>query len=190
MKKLNIILVSILLLTSCTGKQAISTSTSPVSPDGTITSPATSAPLITPTASPEPVDYSTYSESKDAAVAYLISRLNDGTDSVYVYKDFSDSANHFTQKAKIDDGNSDFVYDMNENWQEDPYSGDSAIECRVKTSGNSWGGWLFVNGYLPKGETVPHLSFGEISGTGLDLTGVGRDRDVRDGRVLRLAGTV
>ena len=119
----------------------------------------------------EAVDFSVYAESKDAAVAYLKARLDEGAAAVYIYKDFSDSANHFTQKAKIDDGNSDFVFDMNENWRDDPYSGDSAIECRVRTEGNSWGGWLFLNGVLPQGETVPLLSFGEVEGAGLDLVG-------------------
>jgi len=98
-------------------------------------------------------DFAAYQASKDAAMAYLKARQDDGADVLYVYRDFSLAENHFTQKAKIDDGNSDYVYDMNENWQDDPYSGDSAIEVRVKTAGQSWGGWLFLNGYLPEGET-------------------------------------
>jgi hypothetical protein len=39
---------------------------------------------------------------------------------------------------------------MNENCQIDPYSGDSCIECKVTTLWNNWGGWLFINGYLPQ----------------------------------------
>ena len=117
-----------------------------------------------------PADYSVYRDAKNSAIAYLQTGLT-GDLSLYIYKDYSDAANHFTQRAKIDDGNSDFVFDMNENWQDDPYSGSSAIEVRVKTAGNSWGGWLFVNGYLPEGETVPRLSFGEINGAGEDLSG-------------------
>ncbi|NPV40655.1 MAG: hypothetical protein HPY72_04830 [Anaerolineae bacterium] len=116
-------------------------------------------------------DFAAYQASKDAAMAYLKARQDDGADVLYVYRDFSLAENHFTQKAKIDDGNSDYVYDMNENWQDDPYSGDSAIEVRVKTAGQSWGGWLFLNGYLPEGETQPKLNFGEVDGAGLDLSG-------------------
>ena len=119
-------------------------------------------------------DFAPYQTSKDAAVAYLKARQDDGADVLYVYRDFSLADNHFTQKAKIDDGNSDYIYDMNENWQGDPYSGDSAIEVRVKTAGQSWGGWLFLNGYLPKGETQPKLNFGEVQGTGLDLSGASK----------------
>ena len=119
-------------------------------------------------------DFALYQTSKDAAVAYLKARQDDAADMLYVYRDFSLAENHFTQKAKIDDGNSDYIYDMNENWQGDPYSGDSAIEVRVKTAGQSWGGWLFLNGYLPKGETQPKLSFGEVQGAGLNLSGASK----------------
>lgn len=166
MKKLTLILICGLLLCSCTSTQVDETAAA-------TTATSTTLPVLpTKTASPEPdLDLSVYAASKDLAVSYLISRLDEVSNSLYIYQDFSDAVNHFTQKAKIDDGNSEFVFDMNENWQDDPYSGDSAIECRVKTVGDSWGGWLFLNGYLPKGETVPLLSFGEVPGVGLDLTG-------------------
>lgn len=130
---------------------------------------------IPPTQTVDPVslrpDYTPFISSKDSAVDYLTDVLERSVYPLYIYRDFSDSANRFTQKAKIDDGQSDFVFDMNENWQEDPFLGSSAIQARVKTAGRSWGGWLFVNGYLPDGETVPQLTFGERPGTGLDLTG-------------------
>lgn len=126
---------------------------------------------LTPEPSPDPeVDFSVYETAKKAAINYLEDGLQ-GDPSIYVYKDFSAADNHFTQRAKIDDGNIDYVYDMNENWQVDPFSGSSAIEVRVKTVGKSWGGWLFLNGFLPEGEIVPQLSFGEIPGVGEDLTG-------------------
>ncbi len=118
-----------------------------------------------------PADYSAYAVSKDKAVGYLESVLTQDAGVIYIYKDFSDAANYFTQKAKIDDGNAAYVYDMDENWQDDPYAGSSAIKARVKTVGSSWGGWLFINGYLPKNESQPHLSFGEVPGAGIDLSG-------------------
>jgi hypothetical protein len=40
-------------------------------------------------------------------------------------------------------------YDMNENWQDDPYSGDSAIEVRVKTNGSP-GRLAVPERYLPR----------------------------------------
>ncbi len=112
-----------------------------------------------------------YVESAERALDYLTSRLNDGIDSLYVYRDFSSALNRFTVKAKISDGLSELVHDMNENYQVDPYSGDSCIECKVSTVPYSWGGWLFTNGYLAPGETVPRLNFGERDGCGYDLTG-------------------
>jgi hypothetical protein len=135
----------------------------------TITVESTAAPT------PERQEKVAYGASilagEENALSYLETKLTEGDNVVYVYRDFSDAVNHFTQKAKIDDGNSSYVQDMNENWQEDPYSGSSSIKVTVETLGNSWGGWLFVNGALPKGETTPVLSFGEIPDTGLDLTG-------------------
>ena len=34
-----------------------------------------------------------------------------------------------------------------------------------------WGGWLFLNGWLAEGESVPRLNDGKTDGQGLDLTG-------------------
>jgi hypothetical protein len=183
MNKMIAFLISLLLLSACAPKQVAQGegTTIPGTANLTTATPTNTSmavPMLENSVEPvveelptQDVDYSTYVESKDAAVAYLKDRLQDGADKLYVYRDFSESINHFTQKAKIDDGNSDYVFNMNENWQETPYSGDSAIECRVKTRGNSWGGWLFLNGYLPEGETTPLLSFGEVDGAGLDLSG-------------------
>ncbi len=120
MKKIAPLLICALLLSSCTipqGTPVVSTSTA--AHTGTVASTSTAAALASPAPSKDS-GYSTYRKSKDAAVAYLKSRLDNGANTLYVYKDFSDSANHFTQRAKIDDGNSDFVFDMNENWQVDP----------------------------------------------------------------------
>lgn len=162
MKKLPTILMSAMFIAVCVPR--------PIYAAETVSSPAIASDTGTE-GTPEADPYSAYQESKDAAVAYLSARQNYGADALYVYRDFSAADNYFTQKAKIDDGNSDFVYDMDENWQDDPYSGDSAIAVRVKTQGVSWGGWLFLNGYLPEGETQPQLSFGEVKGAGLDLSG-------------------
>jgi hypothetical protein len=164
MKKLTAILICAVLLTACA---PVSREPQPPEPERETPGPTE---LQEPAATAAP-SYADYEASKDKAVSYLINRLNDGANEVYVYRDFGASVNCFTQKAKIHDGHEDYVADMNENFQEDPYSGDSAIECRVKTAGGSWGGWMFLNGYLEKGATVPGLSFGERDGVGLDLMG-------------------
>ena len=90
---------------------------------------------------------------------------------IYVYRDFSLSLNHFTQKAKMFGRIENAVHDMDENWQEDLRSGQSAIRCEIDVPSDDWGGWLFLNGYLPAGETEPHLSDGLNPDQGIDLTG-------------------
>ena len=108
---------------------------------------------------------------KFMAVSALESRLSQEREAVYVYKDFGLTENHFTQKAKMAGFNYDAVIDMNEDWQENPYDGSSCIRCEQITMEGDWGGWLFLNGYLPKGESVPLLNDGSMDGQGLDLTG-------------------
>ncbi|MDR1130808.1 MAG: hypothetical protein LBL15_00120 [Oscillospiraceae bacterium] len=130
---------------------------------------STQEPEAATAAVPDP--YAAYAPSKDAAIEYLRNRYADSRNIIYVYTDFASALNHFTQKAKIGGGNTSYIKDMQENWREDYYAGHSAIRCEVRTRGNSWGGWLFVNGYLPKGEKLPRLCFGEINGTGVNLSG-------------------
>ena len=116
-------------------------------------------------------DSAAYTKEKAAAISALTNRQKSEQDTVYVYKDFSMTSNHFTQKAKMAGKDDSLVKDMDENWQENPYSGTSCIRCEVSTRIEDWGGWLFLNGYLPKGETVPLLNDGSMDGQGLDLTG-------------------
>jgi hypothetical protein len=112
-----------------------------------------------------------YDTQKDAALIALLDRLYAPSTALYVYKDFGLTDNHFTQKAKMGGSDLSLVKDMNENWQEDPYAGDSCIRCEQTTREGDWGGWLFLNGYLPRGESIPRLNDGSSPGQGLDLTG-------------------
>ena len=91
-------------------------------------------------------------EAKNNAVAALIDRFDEGNGVIYVYRDFSISMNHFTQKAKMFGRIENAVHDMDENWKEDLRSGQSAIRCEIDVPSDDWGGWLFLNGYLPAGE--------------------------------------
>ena len=117
--------------------------------------------------------------AKDLAVAALSKRMDEPRDSVWVYRDFGVTENHFTQKAKMFGKDGELVKDMNENWRGDPdaetlvkpFEGDSCIRCEQVTVRGDWGGWLFLNGFLPKGETVPHLNDGKSDGQGIDLSG-------------------
>ncbi|MEN6418981.1 MAG: hypothetical protein ABFC73_08690, partial [Clostridiaceae bacterium] len=144
----------------------------PAAPTVTPTAAPTATPSPTPEPTPEPeADYSAYAGQKVRAVDYLNAALENERNHLSVYGDFAETENNFTQKALMYGTKRNLVKDMNENWTENPYSGKSCIRCEVDTSGLDWGGWLFLNGYLPKGETVPKLNDGSRTGEGLDLTG-------------------
>ena len=156
-----------LLLTACAVTPPAAASPEP-------TAAPTAAPTATqvpePTPAPTPV-YDAYASAKDLAVQGLLDRLNHYRESVYVYRDFAMTENNFTQKAKIWGKNADLVKDLNENWTTDPYQGGSCIRCDISTRGTDWGGWMFLNGYLPAGETEAKLNTGAQPDAGLDLEG-------------------
>ena len=81
--------------------------------------------------------------AKDMAAAALIDRFDEGNGVIYVYRDFSFSLNHFTQKAKMFGRIENAVHDMDENWKDDVRSGQNAIRCEVDVPSGDWGGWLF-----------------------------------------------
>ena len=97
--------------------------------------------------------------ARELAVQALTDRLSESDGELYIYKNFASSVNHYTQKAKIFGSLGDNVHDLDENWVQDSVSG-SAIRCEQDTVFGDWGGWMFLNGYLPEGETVPRLNDG------------------------------
>ena len=115
--------------------------------------------------------YDAYQPAADLALTALEGTLGAEYSSVYVYREFGDTENYFTQKAKIWGADETLVMDMNEDWRENPAAGQSCIRCTQMTREGDWGGWLFLNGWLPEGETVPRLNDGSMDGQGLDLTG-------------------
>ncbi len=108
--------------------------------------------------------------AKELAVQALTDRLSESDGELYVYRNFASSVNHYTQKAKIFGLFGANVRDMDENWTQDAVSG-SSIRCELDTVLGDWGGWMFLNGYLPAGETVPLLNDGLSGNQGLDLSG-------------------
>ena len=112
------------------------------------------------------------SASVDRAVSYLASRMDETVGDLYVYKDYAVNENHFVAKGRISAaGLDDLVYVMDENWRENPAQGASCIRCRLGQKLRSWGGWLFINGLLKDGETVPTPVWGDVDGCTLDLSG-------------------
>ena len=115
--------------------------------------------------------YDAYLPAAEKAVQALKNVLEEERQNVYVYRDFGDTENHYTQKALMAGMDESMVHDMNENWQEGSYSGSSCIRCEQITREGDWGGWLFLNGYLPEGSNVPALNDGTVDGQGLNLSG-------------------
>ena len=118
--------------------------------------------------------YDAYLPAAGKAVQALKNMLEEERQNIYVYRDFGDTENHYTQKALMAGMDESMVHDMNENWQEGSYSGSSCIRCEQITREGDWGGWLFLNGYLPEGSNVPELNDGTVDGQGLDLSGAQR----------------
>ena len=126
-------------------------------------------------------------DARLAALQALSDRLAAEREEVYVYSDFGMTKNHFTQKAKMAGINADLVMDMDENWREYPASGSSCIRCEQLTREGDWGGWLFLNGYLPHGESIARLNDGTIDGQGLNLGGAQELRFFARGTALEQA---
>ena len=134
--------------------------------------PVSTAVIPTATPAPTPIpSYDEYNDAKSTALTALSNRLLSYRDSIYVYQDYAETQNNFTQKAKIWGKNGDLVKNMDENWLDGTFAGKSCIRCQIDTAGKDWGGWMFLNGYLPAGETQPRLNDGSQQNTGLDLSG-------------------
>lgn len=74
---------------------------------------------------------------------------NSVREDIWVYRDFGDTVNHFTQKALMAGFDASLVRDMDEDWTDNPQAGRSCIRCEQVLRKDDWGGWLFLNGYLP-----------------------------------------
>lgn len=127
--------------------------------------------MVLVTAAAEGTGYDAFRPAADHALSALETLLKEQYSRIYVYRDFGDTENHFTQKAKMAGWDAALVMDMDENWQENPAVGKSCIRCTQITVPTDWGGWLFLNGWLPEGESVPRLNDGSTDGQGMDLSG-------------------
>ena len=110
-------------------------------------------------------------KAKNTALNALSARLSRTRECVYVYKDYSLTHNHFTQRSKIYGSDDDLVKDMDENYTKKPYSGTSCIRCEQTSRKKDWGGWMFLNGYLKEWDRRPKPNDGNKGGAGLNLTG-------------------
>lgn len=160
MKKGILCLLASALLFSLTGcaREAPSSSQPPASSPQP---PTSSAP--TPEPAPQPAPTST-------AARCLAARVAENDSLLYVYKDFADGLNHFTQKAWMGSDLSD-IPPMNEHAE--GTVGVSGIMAELDLGRHSWGGYMFLNGTLAAGGSEPACDFGDAD-AGLDLTGATR----------------
>ncbi|MDR0839552.1 MAG: hypothetical protein LBN99_07960 [Oscillospiraceae bacterium] len=122
--------------------------------------------LVSAMAASAPVPGGTTRAESTAANA-LVAQLAAMDSVLYVYKDFADGANNFTQKAWMGSSDSN-VPEMDE--AAEGVSGITGIRAEIDLKKHTWGGYLFVNGVLPAGKTNPESDFGNV-GAGFDLTG-------------------
>ena len=115
--------------------------------------------------------YKPFAEDAERAVDALSESLLKEQQQLYIYKDFADTENNYTQKAKIFGINGENVRDLNENWRDNPHSGFSCIRCEQMVMNGDWGGWLFMNGMLSEDGITAVLNDGKTDEQGLNLSG-------------------
>ena len=104
-------------------------------------------------------------ESK--AAQWLAAQVDEYSKRLYVYADFSDSRNAFTQRGFMGDGVTGPVID-----EASPvaYSGITSVKVTAPVDLGGWSGYVFANGILEQGSTVPQMDWGDHN-AGLNLTG-------------------
>ena len=113
----------------------------------------------------------TIDQAKTSALNALSYRLTSPRTTVYVYRDYGLTQNHFTQRKKIFGSDENLVKTMDENCEKSPYSGSTCIRCEQSASKKDRGGWMFLNGYLREWDGTPGTNDGKKGGAGMDLTG-------------------
>jgi len=104
------------------------------------------------------------------AAGYITNSLAALDHTLYVYKDFADGANNFTQKAWIGDSYEN-IPGMNEATA--GCDGTSGIAAELDLTKHLWGGYMFLNGSLAAGSSAPVPDFGKTD-CGVDLTGAAK----------------
>ncbi len=111
-----------------------------------------------------------YEDAKNKASTALSKELDNMRKNVYVYADFGDSRNAFSQKmALVPELAKQTGFD--ENWTVEPYSGKSCIRIKEVLYDKDWNGWAFLNGLWNEENQIMELNRGEAPNEGLDLTG-------------------
>ncbi|MDR1527716.1 MAG: hypothetical protein LBS46_08645 [Dysgonamonadaceae bacterium] len=102
------------------------------------------------------------------AANWLAGQVDEYSRKLYVYKDYSDSRNAFTQRGVMTFG---YIEDpqMDEAFP-DAFSGITSIKVDVPLRAECWSGYYFGNGVLEAGGT-PQFDWGDSPHAGMDLQG-------------------
>ncbi|MDR0685978.1 MAG: hypothetical protein LBF79_00745 [Dysgonamonadaceae bacterium] len=108
---------------------------------------------------------------ESTAAQYLAAQVDSLNKKLYVYSDYSDSRNYFTQRGLMKSGDNVPTPQMNEA-HETALSGTSAIQMQITLSPTQWAGYYFGNGIQNNGAT-PQFDWGDNS-AGINLTGASK----------------
>ena len=100
------------------------------------------------------------------AAKWLTRQMDVNSSRLYVYSDFSDSRNAFTQRGAMGDGGEPVLDESSTV----AYSGITSIKATVPIAIGTWSGMAFGNGILEKGSNVPQMDWGNHDAS-MDLTG-------------------
>ncbi len=102
------------------------------------------------------------------ALTALVNEISSFDNRIYVYRDYADGWNHFTQRTWR--GEYGIKPILLQEYATVAYSGTTSIHTAINFKQQKWGGFLFLNGALGPGEFEPILNLGEVD-AGMDLTG-------------------
>jgi hypothetical protein len=87
---------------------------------------------------------------------------------VYVYKDYRDASNKYTQPAWMG-SNYNNVPPMDD--RAEGFDGSTGIEATINFAQHTWGGYFFTVPVFDQGADRPRPGYGDDKGVGLDLSG-------------------
>ena len=98
-------------------------------------------------------------QTNSPAAEWLSRQVDDYSSRVYVYSDFSDSRNAFTQHGYMSGGS--VAASVIDEASPAAYSGITSIKATVPIAPGAWSGWTFATGILSQGSIVPRMDWGE-----------------------------
>jgi hypothetical protein len=106
-------------------------------------------------------------EDESKAALWLATQVDEYSQRIYVYADYSDSKNAFTQRGFMGEGVAEPVLDEA---SRTAYSGITSIKVTAPIRNGGWSGIVFANGILEKGSIIPQMDWGDHN-AGVNLTG-------------------